>query len=264
MVGAVKVALHLVEARRDRLAGLLKRHRYLPLRQVCRRLNISEATARRDLTALVKARRITRTYGGALADYSNSFASFAERQAKAEIAKTRIAQQALRFMEPGMTCYLDAGTTMLFIADALRRRPVPSMTIVTNNLPVAETLTEIKGLEVHLIGGLLLARQSALLGDKACQGARQWKFDLAFLGAEGMTSRGVFNSQEDVVRYQRIVAQRASQVTFCLDATKLGHEAAHFLLPWPRIDLLLTDASPKNLKNSGIALKSTQLNPVLA
>jgi DeoR/GlpR family transcriptional regulator of sugar metabolism len=250
----VKVALHVVEARRDRLAGLLQKHRYLPVQQLCQRLNISEATARRDLTALVKARRITRTYGGALSDYSNTFASFAERQVKAEAAKTRIAEQALRFMEPGTTCYLDAGTTILFIADALRRHPVPSMTIVTNNLPVAETLAEIKGLEVHLIGGLLLGRQSVLLGDKACQGVRQWKFDLAFLGAEGMTSRGLFNSQEDVVRYQRIVAQRASRVAFCLDATKLGHEAAHFLLPWPRLDLLLTDATPKALKNAGIVL----------
>ena len=256
----MKVALHLVEARRDRLAGLLKQHRYLPLHQVCRRLNISEATARRDLTALVKDRRVTRTYGGALADFSNSFASFAERQAKAEAAKTRIAANALRFLQPGMTCYIDAGTTMLYLADTLRRHPASSATIVSNNLPVAEALAEVKGLEVHLIGGLLLRRQSVLLGEKACQGARQWKFDLAFLGAEGMTSRGLFNSQQDVVRYQRIVAARATRVAFCLDATKLGHEAAHFLLPWSRIDLLLTDASNRALKKNGIALEPDQLS----
>jgi len=256
----MKVALHLVEARRDRLADLLKQHRYLPLRQVCHRLKISEATARRDLTALVKAKRITRTYGGALSDFSNTFASFAERHAKAETAKRRIAQTALHFLKPGMTCYLDAGTTMLYLADALRQHPIASLSIVTNNLPVAETLAEVKGLEVHLIGGLLLGRQSVLLGDKACLGARQWKFDLSFLGAEGMTARGLFNSQKDVVRYQRIVAARSGRVIFCLDATKLGHEAAHFLLPWPRIDLLLTDASPKTLKDQGISLDSNQLN----
>ncbi len=255
----MKVALHLVEARRDRLAGLLQRHRYLPLGQVCRRLNISEATARRDLTALVKAKRITRTYGGALSDFSNNFTSFAERQGQAEAAKTRIAKAALRHLKPGMTCYLDAGTTMLFLADALRRSPVSSVTIVTNNLPVAEVLAEVAGLEVHLIGGWLLGRQSVLLGDKACAGAQRWKFDLAFLGAEGMTSRGLFNSQEDVVRYQRIVATRSECVAFCLDATKLGHEAAQFLLPWPRIDLLITDASSKALKSEGIALKANQL-----
>jgi len=255
----VKVALHLVEARRDRLAGLLQRHRYLPLGQVCRRLNISEATARRDLTALVKAKRITRTYGGALSDFSNTFTSFAERQNQAEAAKTRIAKAALRHLKPGMTCYLDAGTTMLYLADALSRSPLSSATIVTNNLPVAEVLAEVAGLEVHLIGGLLLRRQSVLLGDKACANAQRWKFDLAFLGAEGMTPRGLFNSQEDVVRYQRIVAARSKCVAFCLDATKLSHEAAQFLLPWPQIDLLITDASSKALKSEGIVLKASQL-----
>jgi len=255
----VKVALHLVEARRDRLADLLQRHRYLPLAQVCRRLNISEATARRDLTALVKAKRITRTYGGALSDFSNTFTSFAERQGKAEAAKARIATAALRHLKPGMTCYLDAGTTMLSLAEALRRNPVSSATIVTNNLPIAEILAEVAGLEVHLIGGLLLGRQSVLLGDKACANASRWKFDLAFLGAEGMTPRGLSNSQKDVVRYQRIVAARSKCVAFCLDATKLGHEAAQFLLPWPQIDLLVTDASSKAIKSEGIALKPRQL-----
>jgi DeoR/GlpR family transcriptional regulator of sugar metabolism len=260
MVGFVKVALHLVEARRNRLAGLLQRHRYLPLGQVCRRLNISEATARRDLAALVKARRVTRTYGGALSDFGSNFTSFAERQAQAGAAKRRIAASALRHLQPGMTCYLDAGTTMLALADVLRQKPVSSVTIVTNNLPVAETLAEVEGLEIHLIGGLLIGRQSVLLGDKACQGARQWKFDLAFLSAEGMTARGLFNTQLDVVLYQKIVAQRSRRAVFCLDATKLGHEAANFLLPWPRVDLLLTDASPHALKKSGIVLKPGQLD----
>ena len=143
-----------------------------------------------------------------------------------------------------------------------RRQPVFETTIVTNNLPVAETLAEIKGLEVHLIGGLLLGRQSVLLGEKACASARMWRFDLAFLGAEGMTARGLFNSQEDVVRYQKIVAARSERFAFCLDGTKLGHEAAHFLLPWSRIDLLLTDASAKALKSKGIILKANQLPSV--
>ena len=41
------------------------------------------------------------------------------------------------------------------------------LTVVTNNLPAAETLAEVPGLQVHLVGGLLLQRQSVLLGDKA-------------------------------------------------------------------------------------------------
>ncbi len=255
----MKVALHLVEARRTRLASLLATHRYLPLRQVCQRLKISEATARRDLKALVQTRKVTRTYGGALSDYNNTFASFADRQQKAPRAKTRIGRTAVSLLRSGMTCYLDAGTTMLHCAEALRQAPVENLTVVTNNLPLAETLAEVPGLQVHLIGGLLLKRQSVLLGDKACGSVKAWKFDLVFLGAEGMSERGVFNSQADVVSFQRAVVGQAQRVVLCLDASKLGHETTELLLPWSKVDLLLTDAPSKALLKNKIALSSNQL-----
>jgi len=255
----VKVALHLVEARRTRLASLLRTHRYLPLKQVCQRLKISEATARRDLKALVETKKVTRTYGGALADFNFGFTSFADRQQQAPRAKAKIAATAVGLLQPGMTCYLDAGTTMLHCAEALRLHPVEDLTVVTNNLPVAETLAEMPGLQVHLLGGLLLKRQSILLGDKACRNAKAWKFDVVLLSGEGMSGRGVFNSQADVVRFQRTVARQAERVVLCLDASKLGHETEALLLPWSQIDLLLTDAQPKALKKNLISLRANQL-----
>ena len=51
----MKVPLHIVKARRARLAQMLKEHQYLPVGEVCARLGISEATARRDLEELEQA-----------------------------------------------------------------------------------------------------------------------------------------------------------------------------------------------------------------
>ena len=68
-------------ARRKSLAELLENHRYLPLAEVCARLGISQATARRDLRVLVREKKITRTYGGALGTFDATFASFADRRA---------------------------------------------------------------------------------------------------------------------------------------------------------------------------------------
>jgi len=256
----MKVARHLVEARQSRLASLLRSHRYLPLQQVCQRLNVSQATARRDLKALADTQKITRTYGGALADFNHNFASFDERRQRAPRAKAKMGRAAVRLLQPGMTCYLDAGTTMLHCAEALRHEPVDNLTVVTNNIPVAEVLAGVAGLEVHLIGGLLLKRQSVLLGEKACRNVKAWKFDVVFLGAEGMSGRGVFNSQKDVVHFQRGVVARASRVVLCLDASKLGHETAEMLLPWAKVDLLLTDAVPTLLKKNEIILRPNQLS----
>jgi DeoR/GlpR family transcriptional regulator of sugar metabolism len=256
----MKVALHVVKARRDELARLLRRHGYLPLAQVCSRLRVSAATARRDLAALARDRLITRTYGGALVEYDRRFPSFRERQRQAIGSKRRLARAGVGLIRPGMTVFLDAGTTVYAIAEALAAHPVPRVTAVTNNVPVAEVLAEVKGLAVQLVGGEFWARQSVLFGPQARRCLGLWRFDLALLGAEGMTPAGLWNSQADVVAFQRKVARLSRRALCCLDASKLGREAPEFLLPWSRVDGLLTDATAEQLAAAGIALGRGRLH----
>jgi len=250
----MRVPQHVVVARREHLAQLLRQHSYLPLAELCGRLGVSEATARRDLTALARGKVVTRTYGGALVDFNQRFPSFRERQFQAGPAKRRIAAAAVRFIKPGMVCYFDAGTTVYGVAEALRSKPVERLTIITNNLPVAEVLSDVPTVEVHLLGGRYLARQSMLLGDGGQRALRQWSFDVAFLGAEGMNADGLWDSQRDIVALRRMVMAMMPRCIFCLDSTKLGVEAAEFLLPWTQVKLLLTDCTLKQLENAGIQL----------
>ncbi len=255
----MKVPLHLVRARRASLARLLERHRYLPVAELCRRLGVSEATARRDLVVLAGEKRITRTYGGAIGDlggFNQAFASFAERRRRAAEAKLRIAKAALKRVRPRATIFLDAGTTLYALAELLRKEPLP-LTVVTNSLPIAEALGGSDTIVVHLLGGIFLDRQSILLGPRACAAAREWKFDAAFLGAEGVTERGIWNSSADVTGFQRVVARRAAVSYVCADALKLGHPTAHLLLGWKGgasapAWRLLTDARAAQLAAAGL------------
>src|SRR4051812_50149284 len=83
----MRVADHVVQARRQRLAGLLARHHYLSLGDLCERLEVSEPTARRDLAALEAEQAITRTHGGALVEYNQKFPSFRDRPGPAAPAE---------------------------------------------------------------------------------------------------------------------------------------------------------------------------------
>jgi hypothetical protein len=49
----VKVAFDLVEARWSRLLSWSRPHRYLPLRQFCQRLKVSEAAARLESLVII-------------------------------------------------------------------------------------------------------------------------------------------------------------------------------------------------------------------
>lgn len=258
-MGLVRVPEHVIRKRRDEVASLLSQFRYLPVSELCRRLKISEATARRDLAALERERRITRTYGGALSDYNANFPSFRQRQTTNAAAKRQIGRTARDLLKPGQTCYLDGGTTPFAVAEALRENPVSPLTVVTCNIPCAELLAPVEALQVFLLGGRFLVRQSVLLGDTARRAVGHWRIDVAFLGAEGVTAEGFWNSQEEIIRLQRAAARRATRVVLCADATKLGLRTPFFVLPWSDSVHLLSDATAAQLRAANVTLPKDHL-----
>lgn len=257
----MRVPQHIVDARRERLRGLIRHDGFLPIGDICRALEISEATARRDLSAIEADGHITRTYGGALADYNTSFASVGERAKRARSAKALIARTALQHAPLRGVVFLDAGTTVLALARLLARRRHQTLTAVTNSLAIASVLGGAPGITLHLLGGVFLHRQATLFGDKAVAALHEWDFDAAFLGGEGMNADGIWNSHPDVIRLQRTAIIQARTTLFCLDATKLDHATPHRVATWDEISHLVTDASITQLRGAGVRLKKSQIFP---
>lgn len=240
----MRVPLHVVQARREKLAALIERHRYLPVGELCRRLGVSEATARRDLAALVRSNKIKRTHGGALSEFNDRFPSFNERQRTSQRSKAEIGAAALRLMRPEGVYFLDSGTTIFALAEAFRERPVVPVSIVTSNIPAGELLSSVPNVRVFLVAGQILGRQSVILGDAACRSMEFWNFDMAFLSAEAANGSGIWNTQEIIVQQQLAAIRRSTRVVYCIDKRKIGSSAPYLLLRWPEVDCLLTDASP--------------------
>ena len=255
----MRVPIEIVNQRRERLRALIRRDGFLPLADICRQLEISEATARRDLVAIEADGHITRTYGGALADYNSSFASLSERTKHARSAKSRIARAANRHVPAGGVIFLDAGTTVLALARLLVRRKDQAITVVTNNLAVASVLGDAPGISLHLLGGVFLHRQATLFGDQTVSALAHWKIDAAFLGAEAMNAKGIWNSHAEVMRLQRAVLQVAKASFFCLDASKLNRTTPHCVATWNEIDHLVSNITPGKLREAGIEISATQL-----
>jgi DeoR/GlpR family transcriptional regulator of sugar metabolism len=257
----MRVPRHIVEKRHERLRALIRTDGFLPVAEICRRLGVSEATARRDLAEVAANGHITRTRGGALADYNTTFASLGERSGRARTAKGRIAAAAVARLPRRGTVFLDAGTTVQAIARQLlrARRDLTGLSIVTNSLPVATLLGGAPGLDLHVLGGTFLHRQAVLLGADAVRSLAAWKFDAAFLGGEGMDPAGISNSHADLAAFQQAVLRRTGETYFCLDATKLGRATPHRVAGWDRLGTLITDATPAQLATAGVILPPAQI-----
>jgi DeoR/GlpR family transcriptional regulator of sugar metabolism len=248
----MRVADHVVQARRQRLAGLLARHHYLSLGELCDRLEVSEPTARRDLAALAADQTITRTHGGALIEYNQKFPSFRDRLGRASTIKRRLAGAAARLLKPGQTVWLDGGTTVYYVAEALADRRPEGLVVVTHNMPAAELLADLGDVDVHLLGGQYFRRTSLLLGPRTVGAARSWRFDVALLGVEGIDRAGLWNSLRDVVLLQRAVIRASGLSVVLADAVKFGRRAAEFLCAGDGVDRVLSDATASDFEAAGL------------
>jgi DeoR/GlpR family transcriptional regulator of sugar metabolism len=222
--------------------------------RLSRRFSVSEATIRRDLDALQKEKRLTRTYGGALLEYDEFFKPFHQRKTQHRLWKKRIARKTSLFIKPASTVFLDAGSTVFTIAEKIARLDIHGLTLVTNSLPVADVLSSHMNTEIHLLGGRLLPHQRVVAGTGASVSLGPWHFDLSFLSAEGMNGDGLWNSQDDISNFQRHLCGRSENAIFCLDESKLGRSAPSFLLPWDAVDQLITTASHEQLQAAGIRM----------
>ncbi|BET66470.1 DeoR/GlpR family DNA-binding transcription regulator [Opitutales bacterium ASA1] len=256
----MRVPAHIVEERRRQLRELVRRDGFIPVAEICERFGVSIATARRDLAAIENDGHITRTYGGALADYNTSFASIGERDRMARSAKSIIAAAAERKTPRDGTVYLDAGTTVLALARLLAGRTSrQQLTVVTNSLAVATVLGGAPGITLHLIGGVFLHRQSVLFGEQSIEALRNWRFDAAFLGGQSLDATGIWNSHAEIVDLQRAVIEHSTTAFFCLDATKLGRSTPHLVTRWPDAGMLVTDATREQLRAQQVPLAQVVL-----
>ena len=253
----MRVPRNVVEARREVLAGWLQSGRYLPLGEICRKLSVSEATARRDLAELEDAGRIRRTPGGALADYSARFPTFSERLEKETVEKQSLARQVLPYLLSDFSIYIDGGTSPFFLARILPEARISKLRVVTNSLPVVEYLAG-TGVSLHVPGGDLVSRQSLLVGVRAEQALHKWRFDAAIFGAEAVNRKGLWNSASAVVSLQKAAMERARTSFFLVTSSKIGKEAKTFLCGWSHPIRLITDKPPPFVVKHGIPVETVE------
>ena len=258
----MKVSRAIVEARRESIARLLDSQGYLPVQDISHRFGISEATVRRDLVELASRRRLTRTRGGALTDFNRRYASVDERRATETAAKSAIGRAGSALAKPGMSVYIDAGSTPLAVAEALVASGTRGLRIVTPSLAAAQALSALADAEVHVPGGLYLGRQRMVAGPGAAKALRGWRFDLAFVGAEGADRDGLHNSQDDIVAVTHALLESSSRVILCLTRSKVGRGGPVRVAPSLDGFHLLTDATHAELRRARVPLGDARLLPL--
>jgi DeoR family transcriptional regulator, aga operon transcriptional repressor len=211
--------------RRGTLARLLTTRGFVRVADASLELGVSEVTVRADLSALEREGRAIRVHGGAMPVDALVRESPVEstRDQRAE-AKRAIGAAAARMVSSGDCVYIDAGSTALAIAEALlERRELRDLIVVTSALTIALALEPgIPRFEVVVTGGTLRPLQHSLVNPFAATMLAALRFDLAFIGCNGIHPRdGVTNVNLPEAEVKTLAVRSAKRAVLVADGSKL-------------------------------------------
>lgn len=217
----------LAEERLARILDLLSQHGTLRTTALTELVGVSGATMRRDLDNLSQRGLIRKLHGGAAllpAPQANQDQQYRDRQQVNQGGKEGLAQAALTLIQPGQIVYLDAGTTALALARALKGQPQLTRTlrVVTHGIDVAY---ELNGeCPLYVVGGEVYGSTYSLTGPDALQTVARYNYDLFFVGCTSIDpAGGVTNSNGVEAQQKTAIMRRARQTVLIADSSKWGH-----------------------------------------
>ena len=237
----------LTEQRFERILERLKVKKSITVAEITEDLGISESTARRDITALDKAGKLTKVFGGAVAaehTYEMKEPTVAQKVNVRKEEKIKIAQYAADMI--GDNVYLDAGTSVGYMVEFLAKKRAA---FVTNAVAHAQRLAA-QGNRVLLIGGELKSSTEAVVGAQAIELLRKYHFTKGFFGTNGITKEEGFTTPDvGEAQVKQTAVQQCQKSYILADSTKFGNISAVTFAPFSG-SVILTEETVDGYKEN--------------
>ena len=220
--------------RQLRIRQMLESRDFIDSETLGRELDASESSVRRDLDILEAEGVLKRVYGGAVSVQAPPNRAF------------DYAVESVRL----------SGSTVAAVARELSSK---SLHIVTNSLPIAESLESLRNIELTLTGGYLDPRLRVMLGPFCEQMLGAIRADAVIMGVGGITEAGLSNNNTLVVGSEQKMIEVASRVIIVADHTKFGRGGMIPVAPLTAAHIVVSDAelSPEYvalLRDHGVEL----------
>ncbi len=237
--------------RQQRLLAWIEQRQRVSVSDITEQYAVSPATARRDLETLAAEGKVRRVHGGAIAvRRAPPEPPVLQRALEQADEKKRIAAACAALIGNGETIFLSSGTTVMEVAHRLRDRQ--NLTVFTNSLLVVNELAGAPGVEVILLGGVVRASESSLVGALTMRSLAELRALKVIFGIRAIDlEQGLTNNSLEESLIDREILRIGNEIIIVADHTKLGRVSTVFVAPLDVIDVLVTDdAAPKEIVQS--------------
>ncbi len=247
--------------RQKQILSRLVRQGRLSVAEIVEQFSISEATARRDLETLASQGKVQRVHGGVITvEQAPPELPILDREKEQSDEKVRIGRAAAGLVADKETVFLGSGTTVLEVARNLRDRK--GLTVITNSLPVLNTLAGLKETTVISLGGMLRESELSFIGHITEQALTEVRVDKVFMGTRGLSlEHGLTNDYLQETLTDRAILKIGREVVIVADYSKVNRVSTVLLAPLKTMSTFVTDekADKKFLQ----ALKKQGVNVIV-
>ena len=169
--------------RKEAILSLLDTHETLTVQQLVEILNSSPATVRRDIVRMEEEDEIVRFWGGIQRKHTpeNKRKNTLQNRVS-DVEHAAIGAFAARQLQDNELIFIGSGTTTLEMIPYIENRNIH---VITNGIPQMEALYQ-KNIEALLLCGFFKEYSRSLVGKETIEMLGKYRFDRAFLGANGI------------------------------------------------------------------------------
>ncbi|WP_108881572.1 DeoR family transcriptional regulator [Anderseniella sp. Alg231-50] len=241
--------------RQQLLLSVIRQNPGILIRDLAKQLAVSRETIRRDFDELCDAGVLERRYGGANAIGPGNALSFDLRQQQHVPERRRIARATVDMVEAGQVIMLAPGTTALIFAETLAAADKP-LTVITNGLREAHTLSEAESIRVIMAPGDVDGREGFVWGHDTTTFLSGYSADLAVFFADALNVNGVFESDPRTAAVVRSMIAHSNANMLLMDHNRFDKQALQLICPIDRIGTLVSDEGPAGALADALATRT--------
>ncbi len=219
----------------------LQEEKYVEVSDLCKSLNVSAVTIRKDLKILEEKGLLFRTHGGASLD--NPYINDRPVNEKEKISvseKNEIAEAAAQLILENDSIMIASGTTVQALARCIR--PKGKLTVITSSLNVTLELIKFKEVEVLQLGGYVRHSSSSVVGNYAAYILDNISCSKLFLSVDGIDLEyGLSTTHLEEAQLNKRMLSAAQKIILLVDSSKFGKKSFAKICDLDQIDEIITD-----------------------
>ncbi|EUL74862.1 hypothetical protein P831_03438 [Klebsiella aerogenes UCI 28] len=228
--------------RQEKILEIIKDKGVVSVVELVEALGVSHMTIRRDIQRLEQLNVLASVSGGVALPQRTRLLNEPSHRDKTLMfpqEKEAIGLAALKHIPANSTVYLDAGTTMLALAENLVERQ--DLLIITNDFAIANLMIERGQCELIHTGGRLCRENQSTVGHLTAKMLENLFIDVAFISASSWNLRGLSTPNENKAIVKQTVAKVSEKCILLSDSSKYGKMANYLILPLSELDVIISD-----------------------